>query len=82
MINEEDAIEMIDLMLENDGKPFICCYFPGCPILILIGDGDFFEALNLGYYFRNAQAAFFVNLTAFMADNFRVYHPESAVLPS
>lgn len=69
MVEEENPMQMVYFMLEDNGKPVFGGDLLGLSGQILKGNRDLFETLNIGGEIHDAQAALFVNLMAFMADN-------------
>ena len=72
MIDEQHAVEVVDLILENHGEPIFGDQMTDGSVLGLVIDGTLFIALQLRGEFRYAQTAFLIQLGAFVVDNFRV----------
>ena len=58
-IGDEDAFEVIDFVLDDDGKESGGAFFYFFSVFIFVANGDAFGTFNEEVFFRETQAAFF-----------------------
>ena len=74
MVEKENPVQVINLVLEDNGKAVFGCQFSGLSAQILVGDSDLFVPFDIGGQVNDTETAFLVDLGSFMTNKAGVDH--------
>src|SRR5262249_508165 len=79
-IQEQDAIQVIDLVLENTAEPAFGAHADGFPAHVLSFDDNALSPANIvAIIARNAQTPLGTSYFSLRLDDFRIHHSQPAV---